>query len=128
LNFSLGDDDIIYFNPLLNEITKENIFKAEKRIFKVEMPFTVNETYILNMEIPKGYVVDELPKSVRSKLNENEGLFEYIISNKEGFIQLKCKFQLNKANYEVEDYESLREFFGLMVKKQSEQIVFKKIK
>ena len=128
LNFSLGDDDIIYFNPLLNEITKENIFKAEKRIFKVEMPFTVNETYILNMEIPKGYVVDELPKSVRSKLNESEGLFEYIISNKEGFIQLKCKFQLNKANYEVEDYESLREFFGLMVKKQSEQIVFKKIK
>lgn len=128
MTFSLGDEDIIYFNPLMAEITKENIFKAEKRIFNVEMPAATSETYILNMEIPKGYVVDELPKSVRSKLNEDEGLFEYIISNKNGLIQLKCVFQLNKANYLAEDYDSLREFFGLMVKKQSEQIVFKKIK
>jgi hypothetical protein len=55
-------------------------------------------------------------------------LFEYIISNKEGHIQLRYKFQLSKANYEAEDYNSLRDFFGLMVKKQAEQIVLKKIK
>ncbi len=128
MNFTLGDDDIIYFNPLLSEATKENIFKAEKRLFKVEMPFAISETYILNMEVPKGYVVDEMPKSIRSKYNENEGLFEYLAINNDGQIQLQCKFQLYKANFDVEDYESLREFFGLMVKKQSEQIVFKKVK
>lgn len=128
MSFNLGDEDIIYFNPLMAEVTKENIFKAEKRLFNVEMPAAISETYILNMEIPKGYVVDELPKSIRSKLNENEGLLEYIISNREGLIQLKFVFQLNKANYTAEDYDSLRDFFGLMVKKQSEQIVFKKVK
>ncbi len=126
--FNFTDDDIIYFNPLLAEATKENMFKAEKRKFPVELPFLFNETYILDMEIPTGYKVDEMPKSVRSKFNETEGLFEYIIANKDGHIQLRCKFQLNKANYDADDYDSLRDFFGLFVKKQSEQIVFKKIK
>lgn len=128
MKFILGDEDVIYFNPLLTEATKENIFKAEKRNFSVEMPYSIDETYILDMEIPKGYAVDEMPKSVRSKFNDDEGLFEYIIVNKEEHIQLRCKFQLYKANFEATDYESLREFFGLLVKKQAEQIVFKKIK
>jgi bifunctional DNA-binding transcriptional regulator/antitoxin component of YhaV-PrlF toxin-antitoxin module len=128
MKFSLGSEDLIYFNPLLAEANKENIFKAEKRIYPVEMPYAIDETYILDMEIPKGYIVDEIPKSVRSKFNDNEGVFEYIIVNKEGHIQLRCKFQLYKANFEATDYESLRDFFGLVVKKQAEQIVFKKLK
>ncbi len=126
--FPKADEDIIYFNPFFAEATKENIFKAERRKLPVEMSFTFDETYILDMEVPTSYKVDEMPKSVRSKFNDGEGLFEYIIANKEGHIQLRCKFQLNNANYSAEDYDSLREFFGLMVKKQAEQIVFKKIK
>ncbi len=128
MKFTLGNEDVIYFNPLLTEATKENIFKAEKRNYPVEMPYSIDETYILDMEIPKGYIVDEIPKSVRSKFNDDEGLFEYIIVNRDGHIQLRCKFQLYKANFEATDYESLRDFFGLLVKKQAEQIVFKKIK
>lgn len=128
MKFILGNEDVIYFNPLLTEATKENIFKAEKRNYPVEMPYAIDETYILDMEIPKGYQVDEMPKSVRSKFNEDEGLFEYIIVNREGHIQLRCKFQLYKANFAAADYEPLRDFFGLFIKKQAEQIVFKKIK
>jgi len=33
-----------------------------------------------------------------------------------------------KANFLPEEYELLREFFSMVVKKQSEQIVFKKKK
>jgi uncharacterized protein YfkK (UPF0435 family) len=35
---------------------------------------------------------------------------------------------MNKANFNSEDYETLRDFYGFIVQKQSEQIVFKKIK
>jgi hypothetical protein len=35
---------------------------------------------------------------------------------------------LNKANFQPEDYNTLRDFFAYVVKKQSEQIVFKKKK
>ncbi len=126
LNFSFNED-IIYFNPVLAEAYKENPFKAAERFYPVEMPSCADETYILNMEVPKGYKVEELPKSARVMLNENEGMFEYIIGESGGRIQLRCRTILKKANFGPDDYQTLRDFFAYIVKKQAEQIVFKKL-
>lgn len=126
LNFN--DEDIIYFNPLLSEAVKQNPFTSAERLFPVEMLHKPYEIFTLNMEIPKGYKVDEIPKSTRVKLNENEGMFEYIISNDGTRIQLRSKIVLEKANFMPEDYETLRNFYAFIVKKHAEQIVFKKIK
>ncbi len=122
------DEDIIYFSPLLTEAYKDNPFKSAERFYPVEMPYTSNETYILNMEIPKGYKVDEMPKSARVKLNEEDGMFEYIIGKSGNNIQLRCSIKINKAVFMPEDYETLRDFYGYIVKKQAETIVFKKEK
>ena len=78
--------------------------------------------------IPKGYKVDEIPKSIRAKLNEDEGSFEYLISANEDMIQMRCKLSFEKADYTAEDYQSIRDFYGIVVKKMNEEIVFKKIK
>ncbi len=125
---SFENSDIIYFNPLLGEVLKENPFYATKRIYPVEMPNTTNSVYNLSMEIPKGYKIDELPKCARALLNENEGMFEYLISADTNYIQMRCTIQLNKATFAPEDYQTLRDFYALIVKKEAEQIVFKKIK
>ncbi len=128
-DFKFGaDEDIIYLNPTFTEGYRENPFKAAERYYPVEMPYAVNETYLLNMEIPKGYKVEEVPKSTRVKFNEDEGMFEYIIAASGGYIQLRSKLKMNKATFLPEDYQSLRDFYGYVVKKQSEQIVLKKIK
>jgi hypothetical protein len=123
-----ASEDIIYLNPIFSEAQSENPFKAADRKYPVEMPYSVNETYVLRMDIPKGYKVEELPKSTRVKFNENEGMFEYLITNQDGIIQLRSKVQLNRATFDPEDYQSLRDFFSHIVKKHSEQIVLKKIK
>lgn len=122
------DEDIIYINPMLTEATKENLFNSATREYPVEMPYTFSETYVFNMEIPKGYKVEELPKSTRVKLNGDEGIFEYIINSTGTNIQFRMKLALNKAMFPKEDYQTLRDFFAMVVKKQSEQIVLKKIK
>lgn len=124
----LTDDDIIYFTPLLAEVTKSNPFKNTTRLYPVEMPFTTSETIILDMEVPKGYVVDELPKSIRASLLENDGKFEYIIIHKDNKIQLRSRIIVSKSTFANDEYEILREFWALIVKKHAEQIVFKKIK
>lgn len=125
---ALGDEDIIYFNPMLNKAYKTNPFKSVNRYYPVEMSYPLHETYVLTMDVPEGYKADELPKSVRVKYNEDEGMFEYIIKEQDGVIQMRCKITLDKAVFMPEEYESLRSFFAYIVKKQSEQIVFKKIK
>ncbi len=120
--------NIFYFNPMLSEGYKENPFKAAERLYPVEMGGTMDETYILNMEVPEGYEVDELPKSAKVLYNEDEGFFEYLVVNSSSGIQFRMRLQLKKANFKPEDYNTLREFFGFIVKKESEQIVFKKKK
>jgi hypothetical protein len=123
-----GNNEIVYFNPMFGEATKKNPFTAAERFYPVEMSYTVDDMYILSMEIPKGYKIDEIPKSARVMLNENEGMFEYLISTNETSIQMRRRLTLKKANYTNEDYQTLRDFFGFIVSKEAEQIVFKKIK
>jgi Domain of Unknown Function with PDB structure (DUF3858)/Domain of Unknown Function with PDB structure (DUF3857)/Transglutaminase-like superfamily len=120
--------DQYYFNPILAGGYKENPFKSAVRTYPVEMPYAMDETYTLMMDIPTGYEVDELPKSAKVSFNTDEGFFEYLIMKSGDQIQFRTRIKLNKANYTPEDYAPLRDFFGYIVKKQQEQIVFKKKK
>lgn len=121
--------DIIYFTPLIREGYKENPFKSADRQYPVEMPSVFDDVYILNMEIPKGYEVEELPRSAKISLNDyREGYFEYIIAKDEDRVQLRSRVTFTRATFMPEEYESLREFFNYVVKKHNEQIVFRKKK
>ena len=128
-NLTLGDDsksDIIYFSPMLMESHTTNPFQSAERRYPVEMPYKIDETYYLNIEIPDKYVVDELPKQTRVNLNDGEGYFEYLITKSGNEINLRSHIKLEKATFLPEDYQALRNFYTYIVKKQSEQIVFKK--
>jgi len=121
-----ADENILYFNPMMSEAFKENPFKSADRKYPVEMSYTTDQTYLLNMEIPQGYMVDEIPKSAKVAFNDDEGLFEYMIQKSDDGIQLRTRIKLNKTTFTPEDYNGLRDFFGFIVKKENEQIVLKK--
>lgn len=116
----------VYFNPVLNVGIKDNYFKSAQRFYPVEMPYASDDIYTLNMEIPPGYEVEDLPKSVRVNLNENDGMFEYLISADGNRIMLKSRIRINHTFFQPAEYESLRNFFDQIVKKHAEMIVLKK--
>ncbi|MBC8035481.1 MAG: DUF3857 domain-containing protein [Chitinophagaceae bacterium] len=122
------EEDIIYFNPIIRQGYRENPFKAADRKYPVEKPSTIDEVYVLNMEIPAGYEVEEIPKSVKMSFNDTEGYFEYLVQKEVGHVQLRSRVVLRKASFSNEEYGSLRQFFGEIVKKHSEQVVFRKKK
>lgn len=125
---NFNDEDILYINPLYLERTKENIFTSANRKYPVEMPFNISERITINMEIPEGYKLEEAPKSAIIKYNEGEGIFEYLVSKKADRVIINCRLELYKSIFPAEEYEYLREFFSYVVKKQSENIVLKKVK
>lgn len=121
--------DILYINPMFGEGYKENPFKSAQRLYPVEMPYTFDEVFTLQMEIPKGYVIDELPKQQVVKFNEEgDASFEYRISESGGQISMRSRVIVKRAFFDKDEYETLREFFNLIVSKHNEQIVFKKKK
>lgn len=122
-------ENIIYINPMFGEAWKKNPFKSEERYYPVEMPYAMDETYLLTMTVPDGYVVDELPKQIVAKLDEpGSAVFEYRISQSENTISLRSRIKINRTLFTNEEYYNLREFFNLIVNKHNEQIVLKKKK
>jgi hypothetical protein len=117
---------VLYFNPVMSGGWRENPFKAADRRYPVEMPYAIDQTYVFSMDIPEGYMVDELPKSAKVAFNGDQGYFEYLIQQQGDKIQMRCRVRLNKAFFAPEDYSSLRDFFAFIVKKENEQIVLKK--
>jgi Transglutaminase-like superfamily/Domain of Unknown Function with PDB structure (DUF3857) len=128
LKLNNWNEDVIYFNPLMATAQQNNPFASATRLYPVEMPYTSDETFVLNMEIPTGYEVDEIPKSAKVLLNEDDGFFEYIINKSATQVMMRSRIVLKKANFFPDDYETLREFFGYVVKKHAEQVVLKKKK
>jgi hypothetical protein len=119
--------DILYFTPILADRMTENPFKDAVRIYPVEMPYARDVNYILTMDVPSGFVVEEMPKSQKVLLNDG-GYFEYILTQDDDQIHFRTRIRLVRANYQPQEYAELREFFAAIVKKEGEQIVFKKKK
>jgi len=119
--------DIIYFTPVLGERYQSNPFKSAERKFPVEFSFMQSDLYTLTMEVPVGYVVDEMPKPVSLKLNsKGDATFEYSIKESNNVITMNYNLQIKRTQFSPAEYNDLREFFSRMISKLEEQIVFKK--
>ncbi len=129
LKMNIGDEDLLYINPTFGEGYKKNPFASMERSYPVEMPYKQEEIIIVTIEVPNGYKLDELPKPIIVHLDESgKSFFEYRISEASGIVSLINRIHLDRAFFNPDEYDQLRSFFELVVKKQAEQIVFKKIK
>lgn len=127
IDLNLEDADVLYFSPSLVEGVKKNPFTGSVRNYPVEMPYAFDEAVQATIEIPEGYVIDELPKSVKMILDEGgQSFFEYRISVSGNIISFVNRTKVSQAFFTPEEYPVLKEFYNQIYKKQSEQIVFKK--
>ena len=117
-----------YFNPIMHERMSASPFVSPDRYYPVEMPWRTDYTYSLEMEVPKGYQLDEAPKPERLLLGDGEaGFFDYRVLVNDRRIQLAFHLVLKKTNFPVNDYPELRDFYTRIINKQKEELIFKKI-
>ncbi len=128
VEFANDGEEILYVNPNFGLGYKKNPFASEERTYPVEMPYVQEETITATIEVPKGYKVDELPKQMILKLDPTGNTFyEYRLSQSGNQISFSGKLKIAHTTFKPQEYPLLREFFSQIVKKQNEQIVFKKI-
>ena len=116
----------LYFNPIMHERMNNSPIPDPERHYPVEMPYCIDNNYILHMDIPKGYTVEQLPKSTRFTLEDGSGSYEYRIDTDGKTIDFHSRMQLKRTNYTVAEYSGLRDFFALVIQKEKEPIIFKK--
>jgi hypothetical protein len=119
--------DIIYLPAIVTAEMEENPFKSDERKFPVDFAVPVNERNILNINIPEGYVVEELPASVVYVLPDNAAQFVYKSQQNGSIIQIFSQLKITKTYYQPHEYKLLKEFYKNMISKHGEQIVLKKV-
>ncbi|WP_126249115.1 transglutaminase domain-containing protein [Chitinophaga rhizosphaerae] len=130
-DFKLGEMDesgMVYFQPMFSESIRSNPFKSENRKYPIEMPAVTDYNYSLTLTLPENCSFEEIPKSTIVKFNDGEGIFQYLVQQNGNQLLMRSRLKFNRASYEAEEYQPLREFFDVVVKKHAEQIVIKKKK
>ncbi len=120
--------DMIFLNPKVINRTVENIFKREKRTYPVDYNYPINEQFYINITIPDEYVIDELPQQTLTSLPDNKARYVFSVTKiGEKTIQLTNQYQINQTIFSGMEYPDLRKFNELIVAKEAEQIVLKKV-
>ncbi|MEM8523349.1 MAG: DUF3857 and transglutaminase domain-containing protein [Bacteroidota bacterium] len=121
-------DDFIYITPVFYSEYSETPFKLEKRSFPVDFAHPINEQTIVNLEIPEGYTVEDLPDAVNLSMPDGGGKFLFTFSQpKENMVQVVMRIQVKKLMFLPTEYVALKNFFDIIAEKQQEQIVLKKV-
>jgi hypothetical protein len=123
---AIFNDEHIYLNPMIFPHLTKNQFTSETRKLPIEFGYPQKFKLTCVLDIPEGYQVEELPKSVKINLDKDGCSCTYNIKVLDNKIQLLYIFSLTRILYSKEEYETLRNFWGTIVDKNNEQIVLKK--
>lgn len=78
------------------------------------------------IEIPEGYLLEEMPEAASFTLPGKAGSFEFTSTETTGKVNLVYSLRLDKTHFEPEEYPALKQFLDLVIEKQGEQFVFRK--
>jgi len=118
--------NFIYLTPTVEPIIEENPFKLEQRDYPVNFPYPFKIHNLVFVNKPEGYVVDDLPESIRLNLPNGGGTFEYLINEAGNKISIITKLEIKQLIYTPEEYQAIKSFFAMILEKQGEQLVFVK--
>jgi hypothetical protein len=120
--------DKIYISPLLFFTQTKNLFVQEERKLPVSFPYPKEIRYNISIEIPEGYIVESLPKSITLTTGDyNLMSFKYYIANTGNKIQVTIASSIDKSTIPADYYDVLKDFSQKAIDKQNEKIVLKKI-
>lgn len=122
----LGDYSTFYFNPMVMDRLGRNPFNLDQRTYPIDYNYPFDESIVMNITIPEGWVVDELPQPVLYRLPGRTGEFRRIIRADGNQISMSYRFKIDKIRFMPDEYEILKGMYDQMVTSLAENIVLKK--
>jgi hypothetical protein len=121
-----NNGDLMYLSPVVLPPFKENPFKLAERNYPVEIPYPISYQFVVQMEVPANYEVDEMPENINMELPERGASFVYQFSHNGNTLNINYKMRIDQLEFAPEEYAGLKAFFDKLIEKQEEQIVLKK--
>jgi len=120
------DVDLLYVPINIDNRWTSNPFIYNERRYDIDFKYPRTETYILTIQIPEGYEVEDLPGNVLYQLPDKSAKFIFGAKVIGRTIKISSSLQLKKAIYAVESYEGLKDLFSYVTSRFNEIITLKK--
>lgn len=114
------------FNPILNTDWDENPFKSANRNYPVDFGVPVDESIIINIELPDGIELEEIPTKVAISLPNNGGRFIMDVQKNGNKITIVNSIVISRPLFMPNEYPTLKEFFNRVVKTNNTDLLFRK--
>lgn len=119
-------DGRIKLNITVEPALKENPFTHTERKLPIEFEFPCTHTVRCNIQLPEGYVVEELPRSTRMAGCNGDLMLTFIAQAAGNIIQTSYTFQLKRAVFTATEYPDLKAFFDHLTELANSSIVLKR--
>ncbi|MFK7774423.1 MAG: DUF3857 domain-containing protein [Saprospiraceae bacterium] len=121
------DADIIYLNPFIKKHLEKNPFVNPVRYLPVDFILPSSEKFIYNLLIPEGYVLAEIPQSIKLSTSSKKISYTFAFNQlSEKNLQLSSTYKVTTPLIYPEEYGDLRELFNKVLGFQATQLVLKR--
>ena len=118
-NFASKNGKELKFLPFVTGRTSKNPFNLDERSYPVDLGSPLEESFVLNIKLPKAYKISNKPKNVNIALPNRDARYMYIIKENQGNISVQILSGLNKPIFLPDEYLDLKEFFSHIIQSQS---------
>ncbi|MGX7667410.1 transglutaminase domain-containing protein [Flavobacterium pedocola] len=119
--------DKMYFSPMLFFAWEKNPFVQQNRQYPIDFGYPSQNKYVISINIPEGYAVESVPEAKSISLPGSLTAFKFNVNKTDKQIQLMVSRDFNSPIIPAEYYESLKQFFDIVVKAETEKVVLKKV-
>jgi hypothetical protein len=120
--------DKLYVTLLPDGVEESSPFKMDDRKFPVNFGCPTENMLMYEIELPEGYVVEQIPAPAMLVLPDKSAIFRFNVAQLGNKLSVTSSLQIKKPVYTAEDYGALKQFYQLMLVKQNEQVVLTKQK
>ncbi|BDD00636.1 transglutaminase domain-containing protein [Persicobacter psychrovividus] len=119
-------NEMVLFDPFLNQPIREQLLKQEKRDFPVDFIYQMKASFTSTIHLPEGYrfVVDTKDLNIDTPLLVANLSFDYT-TNK---VVVQGDYAFKKDQYSVEEYATLKALIDDVLKGFSQKVVLERIK
>lgn len=117
-----------YFLALNNLTGIKNEFTQSSRQFPVELPFPSNQSWVITIEVPENYTVEDLPENLLLELPNKTARFNYSTRFEESRLTIQLKLIIDSTLYPADYYFHLREFYLKIAQQLARTITLTRIK
>lgn len=110
-------------NPMLFLNKSSNEFdQTEIRQYPIDFGSPITKVKKVTLEIPEGYVIEEMPKEKKIVTEDKEIEYTYSIVQKENKLEVTTTTKINSSDYPKEYYPAFKQIWGVASKFENQVI------